>query len=634
MKSFQSGGFRFRSEVALLGLAMALTFAGDAWAQDPQRPPDPSADTVPAADTAPVVADSLDVEIPREAAADTLEPIEVVPRMSGGAEPSWRAGIWEWDRDALQASGAITLTDLLERIPGVQAIRYGLFGQPEGVSAWGLAGGGTEVILDGFVLDPLDAGTHDLSRIELAELERVRVERTAGRMRVELETISPSDPRPFSMIEAGMGQPDKSKMIRGIFQTPRFLGGPFSVALDRVDSEGFNRGEPANTFAGWLKWGRVSGSTALQFEYRQHNLERALPDGTLGDGSRRDWVLRARGTPLKGLTTEAYFGMSSLDEQLGADRTAMADGTAAGDDDDSDAGPERMEIQSAQAGLRAAYWSELGWSRASVRLRNQQGLPAVETELSGGLTALGPLHLSGTVGWSDWRDGASAVAWGAKAELGALFGFRPFAELSGGRRGVPFLQDSTGAAVLTDRASLRIGSDFQWKGLHLGGAFVAQSADSVAAFGLPFDHTVGLVPGGDMRGWEFTGRIPLLWEPLSLEGSYVRWISPAPWLYTPKESLRAALVYSHSPLPSGNLEILARVEGRHQGAMTAPTLEGTTSLVEPYTAFDAYLHLRILDVRIFVHWENLLMTPDIQYLPERAFPRQRVFYGVKWHFWN
>src|SRR5690554_5542306 len=138
---------------------MALTFAGDAWAQDPQRPLDPPADTVPVADTAAVVADSLGVETPLEAAADTLEPIEVVPRMSRGAEPSWRAGIWEWDRDALQASGAITLTDLLERTPGVQPIRYGLYGQPEGVSAWGHAGGGTEVILDGFVLDPLDAGT-------------------------------------------------------------------------------------------------------------------------------------------------------------------------------------------------------------------------------------------------------------------------------------------------------------------------------------------------------------------------------------------------------------------------------------------------------------------------------------------
>lgn len=626
VKSNHVCGPRVRSGVALLGLVTAVLLPSEARAQEPPPRPDIPADTA-AVDTA-AVPDSRDLSVQDGAAADTLEPVDVVPRLPGGPTPSWRGGVWEWDRDAIQASGAITLTDLLERIPGVQPVRYGLFGQSEAVSVWGLAGGGMEVVLDGFVLDPLDAGIHDLSRIELVHLDRVRVERSAGRLRVELETVAPIDHRAYSIIEAGMGQPDDSKMIRGLFQTPRFLGGPFSVAIDRVDSDGFRRAEPANAFAGWLKWGRVSENSALQLEVRQNDVERTLPDGTVVDGARRDWVVRARGAPAVGLTTEVYLGASSIDENLVPRAPAGDDG------DEGEDATVRMTVQSVQAGANAAYRSDRGWGRAAVRLRNDENLPLVETELAGGVNPFGPLHLSGSVGWADWRRGVAGGTYGAKIEVGPIFGFRPFAEVSGGRRGVPFLRDATGRAVLTERTSFRAGGDFEWKGLHLGGAFVGLSADSVATFGLPFDYGAGLFSGGELRGWEVVGRVPLLWEPLSLEGSYVRWNGASRWIYTPQESWRAALVYSHSPLESGNLEVLARLEGRHQGAMAVPTSDGALVGVAPYTAYDFYLQLRILDVRIFVRWENLLRSLDIQYLPERAFPSQRVFYGVKWHFWN
>lgn len=616
---YRSGAPRRWSGGVFLGVTMALAWAGAAGAQEP---PPTRPDSV-AVDTAGVVGDSLGAVTDGVAAADTLQPVDVVHRFPRGAAPSWRAGVWEWDRAALHASGATTLTDLLERIPGVQRLRYGFDASPEAVSAWGWAGGRLEVILDGLALDPLDAGTFDLSRFELAAIERVRVERRAGRIRIDVETIAPTEPRPYSIVEAGTGQPDNAKMFRGAFQTPRVLGGPLSLAIDRVDSDGLRRAEPSNTFATWLKWARVVGPTALQLELRRSSFSRQLADRSVVDGSRQDWILRARGTPLEGVSTEMFFGSTSIDESVGAS------GRAPGDNAE-----ERTLMSSVQAGARAAFQADRGWSQATVRLRSHEALPVLETELAGGARPFGPLEVSGSLSWSDWRKAGGAGAYSARAELGPFLGVRPFAEFSGGRRGVPFLLDDDGRPVLTEQTTVRVGGDFQRGGLHLGGAFVGVSADSVPAYGLPFDREFGLYPGGDVTGWEVTGRIPLFWEPLALEGWYARWTDAPGWIYQPSESWRAGIVYSHSPLPSGNLDILARVEGRYRGAMAVPTAAAETTVVPGNTVFDFYLQIRIITVRAFLRWENMFLMSDIHDFPDRIFPRQRVYYGVKWEFWD
>ena len=604
---------------AFLGVTMALAWAGAAGAQEP---PPTRPDSV-AVDTTAVVGDSLGVVPEGVAASDTLPPVDVVHRFPRGAEPSWRAGVWEWDRAAMHASGAITLTDLLERIPGVQRLRYGLDATPQAVSAWAGAGGRLEIVLDGFALDPLDAGTFDLSRFELAAVERVRVERRAGRIRIDIETIAPTQPQPYSIVEAGTGQPDNAKMFRGAFQAPRVFGGPLSLAFDRVDSDGLRRAEPSHTLGTWLKWGRVVGPTALQFEMRRSSFSRQFADVAAVDGSRQDWILRARGAPLEGVSTEMFFGSTSIDESVGAS------GRIPGEDAE-----ERIVMSSVQAGARAAIQTDRSWSQATVRLRSHAALPNVETELAGGARPFGPLEMSGSLSWSDWRKGGGAAAYGARAELGPFLGLRPFAEFSGGQRGVPFLLDDDGLPVLTEQNTVRVGGEFQRGGLQVGGAFISASADSVPAYGLPYDREFGLFPGGEVRGWEVTGRIPLFWEPLSLEGWYARWTDAPEWIYQPSESWRAGIVYSHSPLPSGNLDILARIEGRHRGPMAVPTGVAQTTVVPGNTVFDFYLHLRIISVWAFLRWENMFLIPEIHDFPDRNFPRQRVYYGVKWEFWD
>lgn len=604
-------------------------------------------DSVPAPSGA-LAVDTLTVPLPPpgrvavdSAVADSLRPPPQLVEFTDRLEPGVGAGVWVWDHDALLASSALTLADLLEQIPGMTAIRSGYVGLPQAVSAYGLGGGRTEIVLDGFVLDPVGAGTFDLSRLELVQLHSVRVERRLGGVSIEIETLAPDDPRPYTLIAAGRGDLLSTEVLRGVFLAPHVLGGPLGLGVERVNTAGVARAEPATTFAGWLKWGLISeAGNGVTLELRRTNIERE-GGGTLpapGSGTRNDWVLRARGQPLPGLVTEAYVGRSTLEDELGADTIAES---------------------GLQSGLRARYDGDAVWGSTAVRLRSSDGfsprtdlaLPGVEAELSAGARFADVVSLSGNIDWADWGAGADALSGGLQGAVGPVYGLSAFAEVAAGERGVPFVpgaDDDTYLSVFTDREAYRVGAEFARGAFSLSGAALRVETDAVASFGLPFNSagTVGpaLFPGGRLRGWEATARVPLFWEPLSLEGWYTGWTDGSPWIYAPSESWRAALVYHHLPLASGNLEILARLEGHGRGPMRVPAASAedtaiprSTVFVDPLTSLDFYLQIRIINVRAFLRWENLLDPFRLEQqfdFPGRALAGQRLMYGVKWEFWN
>ena len=99
------------------------------------------------------------------AAQDSAAP-EPPPRFGAlYAEPRARVARTEfvWRRDDLRRELAVTLADLLEQVPGTQALRAGLFQQPEAASAFGLTQGRLEIVVDGFALDPLTTSTFELT---------------------------------------------------------------------------------------------------------------------------------------------------------------------------------------------------------------------------------------------------------------------------------------------------------------------------------------------------------------------------------------------------------------------------------------------------------------------------------------
>jgi hypothetical protein len=154
---------------------------------------------------------------------------------------------------------------------------------------------------------------------------------------------------------------------------------------------------------------------------------------------------------------------------------------------------------------------------------------------------------------------------------------------------------------------------------------------------LPFDTAFAGFNGGDVTGWELYGRVPLFREWLVAEGSFSRWVSGLRWAYLPAETGRGAIEAHSLPLPSGNLEILARIEARRNGSMQVPIIDedGEADLVPsvPRTIFDAYLQIRILDLRMFIRFDDMTGQNE-EYIPGQSVRGPRILYGVKWRFFN
>ncbi|MFW6201899.1 MAG: hypothetical protein ACOC8B_04930, partial [Gemmatimonadota bacterium] len=195
--------------------------------------------------------------------------------------------------------------------------------------------------------------------------------------------------------------------------------------------------------------------------------------------------------------------------------------------------------------------------------------------------------------------------------------------------------DTAGPPGVDTREALRAGLRFDRGRFGLGVAGVALDVDSVRTLGLPYEGTARWLPGGGVRGIEADLRLPLFWDPLALEASYTGWLRGEAWPYLPERAVRAALAFHDLPLESGNLEIIARLEGHHRGPVLMPEPAGDGMVRVPQrTLFDFYLQIRVLTVRAFARWENFFHRTDVLDAPGRPFPGQRFIYGVKWEFWN
>lgn len=560
------------------------------------------------------------------------------PDLPQAGTPSFASGVWEWDRAAILREAAITVGDLLRRIPGMTALRAGGYVQPEAVTAFGQTRGRIEYEIDGYVLDPLQSSTYDVAAIEMINITSLRVERRLDVTRVKITTAMPTVGTPYTRIEAATGEPDMNA-FRAIFLVPYVVVGPLGVALDRVDSDGLDRSEPASALTGWAKWTWTNGERGLQLEYRRQNMEReTLPWPT--DRTRSDILLRGRAKLLPGLTAELYGGHSRL-------AVEPPDSTSS-DDIPAELREPPLERSTWQAGARAAYAAGPFNFDGALRTRTNDALPTLEAVLNADAGIASILRVGGGVTHQSWRGGLSALSWNARAETGALGGLSAFAEIAGGERGAPVYADSFGVSILetavaTEREAVRAGGAFDRAfrrfDLTAGAAWVRLSGDVGAPFGLPFDSAFVGSPVGERDGVEAWGRLGLFRNRIALDGSYTFWQHAQDWIYLPTRNWRVAAETHFSPLESGNLEIFGRLESVRRGPMLAfsgidPVGGGQITAPLPSShQLNGYLQIRVIDVRAFIQYEDMLNKGRLD-IPGRFIRGPRFFYGVKWELLN
>ena len=579
-------------------------------------------------DTARVLPDSTapaqDTSKAAPAFADSVRPVPQLADIYQGPAHGFSDGVWEWDRAAFLTEAATTVGDLLERVPGVTVIRSGLYLQPEAASALGGTANRLEVWLDGYILDPLLEGSVDVAKIELVEVESIRVERRLSTIRVYIKTLVSHDSRAYSMVEAAVGQPT-ANLFRGTFLVPKLFIGPIGLGIDRIDTRGRGGSEGADQSAGWAKWSFIRKGSGVQVEYRRVQTDRGGDVPWAETYARTDLVARARAQIKPGLVAEVFAGQA----------------TAERDTTDTKPDSAHVKVKNTQYGGRVSFESPFFWANGAYRARTAEALPGGQLDGEAGVR-YGLVSAVARTTQSDWRSAGTASELTLRAEAGPYRGVRIFGETTSSDRGASYLHRIPDSSkVITSYSGYRAGAEATLFGITVGAAALHIKSDSTVSFGLPFDTIGERYPGADANGWELSGRGPLpLIKGLFAEGMITDWRSGFVGLYLPTRIYRAGLEYSATPLKSGNLQVLGRLEAIHRGAMlyplhtTGPADEPLTSIsMLPLDYIDAYLQIRIIDVRAFVRYEDL-QGQQLPEVPERALRGPRIFYGVKWQFFN
>jgi hypothetical protein len=543
-----------------------------------------------------------------------------VPQIVAELAPPSEGASWttyEWDRDAILRSNAMTLLDLLaELAPGFTTVRGSWFGGPHQAIQGALGPGFVSVSLDGRELTSLDAGQIDFSRIALAGVEKVRVRRRADGWVAEVTTLRRQKRDAYSRITGGTGDPDLSR-LRMIFSNG--VGRSFNVgaSIDLLEAGGDHPSNDFN-FSGRLEWLPGGGDAGLELHWMSENVERTLYSPLEFD--RKELFLRGRGNLGDQLQAEAFVGNTGLSEDGESIRSYT------------------------HGGFRLSGESDRGWFRSSIGLWDDPVQAVLDGGLEAGFGLLPWLSVNAGARYGSW---AEFSTYEGRAGLSARFsplGLTLAAEGATGRRGVsyPALEraDSVSFDVAAAELSLKAGP------FTLSGRGEYQNLGRQLPFGAEFDRDAeagSAIELGIAEGGIHGPVIPLnlLFKgvaPVAVRGfwRYATVLEGDRALYVPTNVARGE-VFWNDTFFDGELEFMAGFGLNYRDEMltaSAPgSQSGSVAEVPGYTYFDWNLMIRILSVRVYWRFDNLTAAEG-QDLPLLEFPPLRSVFGVKWEFLN
>ncbi len=593
-----------------------------------QEPPD----TVQLVDSL-LVADSLaaDTLAADSTSADTI--FYNFPATRVGPPSGFATGIWEWDRHGIMASGANTLAELFQELPGVMTVLGGDYGTPAAISTAGQGGAGYRIIRDGFEVYALDGGVVDLQRVGLVGIGRVRLDRSMGQMVVHMWSHEYDDGRPFSVVEAGTGDLD-TNMFRGVFTDPTALRGSLGVGIERLDTRGRrDLQEGGNRTGAWARYQvHARDRFAVGFDFRRMTAQTKASVFT-PTTARTELLLRAGVKLADGVVLQAYGARSTL-----AREEATGDNRLGGGRD--------------QVGATLAVERSGAWLDASYR-RFTGDLPASRVDVAGGFTSDRWGGVTGRHSSATWNETAvsdyGARAWFSPLPLLTVFG--AYETGTFGSRDAAVADQSEpplspgdgvlpGTEALTERETWRLGTALSGWGVTLAGASLYARSDLALPFGTALDFGSPAVPGVYRNGYEAMAVLPMPMRGLTLEGSYQWWDQDGP--YVPAQIYRGSLEYHRVFKETGNLEVWASVGVRGHDPML--TFVATGSDADPavgglvrvpfHQSWYGRLQVRVVTVRLWIGMDNFAFRRQLQYYPERLLPYGRSFFALRWDLWN
>lgn len=533
---------------------------------------------------------------------------------------------YRWSKAQLEASGALTLGELLSRIPGATPVRTGWLTDVQ-VGIYAGAPGRVRVYVDGVewdAIDPAGGGVHDVGLLQLWPYEEAVVERAGDELRVHLRTARDNKRSPLTRLDVLTGDRE-GNVFRGTF-AQRFANG---AGLQAVFSNASTRDLRSNAagdgsllsyalragwagqrwaFDGWAHRAGADRRPATRTGFGTQPGDR--PQVTLG-------YLRAayRDPDSTGVFGQLLVGTLGMRETpAGSNVNRVNPGT-----------PDTLAPTLREAS-RVQYVATAGWSGGGLR-----GSLTGRLRAGGGESVLSPLaQLSYDRGWAGVAMRAerglpdSTDRWDASVRLAPFGRLALVATLAD----VALQSDSGRARARHWRAEagVRVRGSL-WLG---GGVLGRDSLPGLAPLALDTAYVTAPLPAATGTFATIRGD---LFRDLKIDAWAVRWADAAQRLYLPAVQARTQLYIESdwaSRFPRRQFSFLGALIHDYRdpvrfagatGVQTTQILRNLSTLVE----------IRLMNAVISWRFENILQL-DFDQAPGYVLPRGVNLYGIRWEF--
>ncbi|MEP7382613.1 MAG: TonB-dependent receptor, partial [Gemmatimonadota bacterium] len=529
-------------------------------------------------------------------------------------------GGYHWNRDEMAATGALTLSDLLEGIPGLTVFRSGWIGSPH-VGAMMGDFQKLRVFYDGIELDAMDprnGGMLDLSFVQIWQLEEVRVERGASEIRVHLRSWRVRSVTPSTRVDIGTGDLETNG-YRGYFGRRYRNGLALQLGASQIgtrDNRGAGDADGLSLFGrfGWAK-GSFSADASFTRSTRDRTEQLAVePFDNL--------------PPFDGVSSEGYARVAYTDTVTGlwAQVTAAQLGHK----------QKNLAFSDTVAIPFKPLLSELTFTRQQYVAAGGWGRGPLSLSITGRLRHLDSLNFISPSARLAFETPRLAVAGFAEQQTERHL---RRTEVSGRVLPMPWLGVSGAVSYFSPTAAGIGPTSMAYRGevgvrLHRAWLSIGRMSRDTAQLIAPivFDtaFTAGAVRAASGSFVSLRGKV---WRDVGFDATAMKWDSAG--IFRPAYQTRAQLYVNTgwlSRFPSGHLNVLFALTHEYRSLTYFPVGDELVQS-DQFRTINVQLEIRLLQATLSYQFRNLL-NEQFQEVPGFFMHRPVQFYGVRWYFFN
>lgn len=536
------------------------------------------------------------------------------------------------------SSGALTLGELLGRVPGVTDFASGWIATPH-TNAYLGDFRRVRLFYDGIELDPLDVRIgpmHDFAAIPMWTLEELVVERAAEELRIYMRSWRVTKTTPYTRVDVSTGDLSTNS-YRGYFGRRFANAGALQIGAQQYSTQDPGTGGDGDMLSifgrlGWAKKQWSADAVLLRTRRSRNEQFREKPD----DGS----AALANLPSLEATRADAYVRMGYGDPEGTRWLQIMAATSRFAETNTKTA--TTGTVTGTTTGTTTGAAPFVGDTVDTIASRAQYVVSGGVRVLGAAVSATGRYRVfngrwylspSGRIGYD--RGALSTTVYVEQQESDSTFrgdvsariAPLPYLAFAGalGRRSP--IEGNTRPTSMAYRAEA---------GLRLGRLWATGGIMSLDTSLVPapraYDTLYRAAAVGTHRGTFVTLRGPL-WKAVGVNVVATRWDSAA---FLPKYQVRSELYASTSWLsrfPQGNFHILISAAHEYRTQVLFPVVEGPPQESKQYRAISTLFELRLYDAVISWQYRNILgEIYDI--VPGFTAPRAINYYGVRWDFFN